>query len=169
MDKKQSNPVGRPTDYNIDLASEICEQIIEGKSLASICRSDGMPNAATVYRWIARFPEFREMYEKAKEDQADILVEQILDIADNAANDYMEGVDDAGYRLNGENIQRSRLRVDSRKWCAAKLKARKYGDKTINETNLNVSGGLDLSSKSDDELKRMLSELDAKITTTVNQ
>ncbi|MBT8043576.1 MAG: hypothetical protein KJO79_01395 [Verrucomicrobiae bacterium] len=34
-----------------------------------------------------------------------------------------------GYKSNHENIQRSRLRVDTRKWMTSKMKPKKYGDK----------------------------------------
>ena len=34
-----------------------------------------------------------------------------------------------GWRVNGEAVQRSKLRVDTRKWVASKLKPKKYGDK----------------------------------------
>ncbi len=37
--------------------------------------------------------------------------------------------DDEGYKLNGEHVQRSRLRIDTRKWLAGKLKPKKYGDR----------------------------------------
>lgn len=32
-------------------------------------------------------------------------------------------------KYNGDAVQRSKLRVDARKWVAAKLKPKKYGDK----------------------------------------
>jgi hypothetical protein len=39
---------------------------------------------------------------------------------------------------NRKNIQRSRLRVDARKWAAAKLAPKKYGDRVEND----VKGGV---------------------------
>lgn len=90
-----------------------------------------MPDAATVFRWLRTKPEFCEQYTRAKDESADALVEDMLDIADEATNDWMEihDKDNVGYRLNGEAINRSRLRVDTRKWIASKLKPKKYGDK----------------------------------------
>lgn len=94
-----------------------------------------MPCAATVFNWLRRHKEFVEQYEKAKEEQADALAEDILDIADDGTNDWMErevgeGEGNTGWKLNGEHVQRSRLRVDARKWIASKLKPKKYGDKS---------------------------------------
>lgn len=61
------------------------------------------------------------------------MAEEILDIADDATNDWMaDNYDEGktpGYELNGENIQRSKLRVDTRKWLMAKMKPKRYGDK----------------------------------------
>lgn len=35
-----------------------------------------------------------------------------------------------GWQLNGEHVQRSRLRVDSRKWLLSKLHPSQYGERT---------------------------------------
>jgi hypothetical protein len=94
-----------------------------------------MPAPSTVYLWLAKYPEFSDQYARAREAQADAIFDDILDIADDATNDWMErNVDDdegVGWKLNGEHIQRSRLRVDARKWMAGKLRPKKYGEKTI--------------------------------------
>lgn len=90
-----------------------------------------MPAAANVFLWIQRHPEFREQYATAKAEAADAFAEEMLDIADEASNDWMKSNDpeNPGYKLNGEHINRSRLRVDTRKWIASKLKPKKYGDR----------------------------------------
>lgn len=42
----------------------------------------------------------------------------------------------AGYVLNGEHVQRSRLRIDARKWMAGKLRPKVYGEKQqVDHTN----------------------------------
>lgn len=120
---------GRPTDYTEELSYEICERIVNGESLSAICRDESMPCVSTVYRWIDENNEFKDRYVRAREDQADTLSDELLEIADNSTNDYMER-QEGGVVLNSENIQRSKLRVDTRKWIASKLKPKKYGDKT---------------------------------------
>jgi hypothetical protein len=85
-----------------------------------------------VFRGLARHKEFSDQYAYARDAQADVLFDEVLDIVDDASNDYMSSVDDEGglaYKLMGENIQRSRLRMDARKWMAGKLRPKKYGDK----------------------------------------
>jgi hypothetical protein len=126
---------GRPTDYTLELAARICARLSEGESLRSVCKSDDMPATSTIFLWIQRHKEFSEQYARAKEESADALAEEILDIADDGSNDWMKrfSKDDpegaASWMLNGEHVQRSRLRVDTRKWIASKLKPKKYGDK----------------------------------------
>lgn len=114
---------GRPSTYTVETATEICVQIASGRSLAAICRDETMPGISTVYRWLALHEGFRELYARAREDQADTLADEILLIADEAIDPQI-----------------GRLRVDARKWVAAKLKPRKYGDKM--ETTVNAGSGL---------------------------
>lgn len=131
--------MARPSKYSEKVADRILEQIADGISLRSICAQDDMPNRATVFRWLAANNEFRDQYTRAREAQADTLFDEILDIADNAANDWMErdGEDDRGWTINGDHIQRSKLRIEARKWMAGKLRPKKYGDK------LELSGDVD--------------------------
>lgn len=101
-----------------------------------------MPGLSTIFRWLGdeAHEAFREQYAKARESRADALVEDILEIADDSRNDWVEINDpeNPGYRVNGEAIQRSRLRVDTRKWVASKMLPKVYGEK------LAVGGAEDL-------------------------
>lgn len=94
-----------------------------------------MPVISTVYLWMAAHPEFSEQYARARADQADTLADEIQAIADEPmlgkkvttkANGDVETVE-------GDMIEHRRLRVDARKWIAAKLKPKKYGDKIDHE------------------------------------
>jgi hypothetical protein len=68
---------------------------------------------------------FRGQY--AREEQADKLFREIIEIADDASGDYVT-TSDGKTIVDHENVQRSRLRVDARKWAAARLAPKKYGD-----------------------------------------
>lgn len=120
--------MGRHSDYTQETALEICALIAEGKPLVTICRGDSHPDVRTVYRWLTVHEEFRQMYARAKEDCADTLADEIIDIADDGSRDYVDA-GDGQIRVNQDHIQRSRLRVDARKWIASKLKPKKYGEK----------------------------------------
>ena len=127
----ETNKVGRPTDYTKELADKMCAELAEGKSLRTVCNSEEYPSKTTIFRWLRENTEFRDQYEKAKEECADRYAEEIVEIADDGTNDYMEKQvgENTIEVVNTEHIQRSRLRVDARKWVAAKLKPKKYGDK----------------------------------------
>ncbi len=132
--------MGRPSDFSPEIANRICEELIEGVSLRKVCLADDMPSASTVCRWLGQFPEFREQYAHAREAQADTLTDEMLDIADDGTNDWMEKRngegDPGGFEYNGDAVQRSRLRIDTRKWYASKLAPKKYGERqTLEHTD----------------------------------
>lgn len=121
------------TTYTDEIADRICERIADGESLRKICETEDMPDKATVFRWLAANETFRDQYARAREAQADSLVDEIIDIADDGRNDWIEKHgqegENAGWRENGEAIRRSQLRIDARKWMAGKLRPKKYGDR----------------------------------------
>ena len=118
---------GRPTVYTPEIAKYICEQLAEGRSLRSICDDEGMPNRSTVYDWLdADTHGFPDQYARARSRQAETMLDEILEIADDTSNDTI--ITDFGPRPDAEWISRSKLRVDARKWAMSKLAPKKYGD-----------------------------------------
>jgi hypothetical protein len=126
-------PAGRPSDYSPELAERICNLLIEGNSLRAIEDMDGMPSKTAILRWVSKHPEFRDQYARAIEARTDAHADEILAIADDGHNDWMEKHfgDDVKWVENGEAIRRSQLRIDSRKWLMSKLAPKKYGDKLL--------------------------------------
>lgn len=124
-------PGGRPTIFSQELADKLCEQLATGDSMRTVCAADDMPSMSSVFKWLRENEEFSKQYARAKAEAADAFVEEILDISDNGVNDWMEKQygDRKEWVVNGEALQRSKLRVDTRKWIASKLKPKKYGDK----------------------------------------
>lgn len=123
--------VGRPTKYTQLLADKICEQLSEGISLRTVCKAEDMPSAASVFTWLRTKAQFLEQYARAKEASSDAMAEDILDIADDGTNDWMV-IHRGGHTTevpNNEVLQRSKLRVDTRKWLMSKMKPKKYADK----------------------------------------
>jgi hypothetical protein len=134
--KTRKKQRGRPESYNQKQANEICERLARGESLNRICKMNGMPSYATVMAWLWRKSAYQEdflnKYALAREQQADFLADELLEIADDGTNDTYLKVNEDGskfYAFDKEHIQRSRLRVDTRKWIASKLKPKKYGEK----------------------------------------
>lgn len=142
--KKNGRPrkylkTGRPTRYNPEIAQEICSRLANGESLRSICKAEHMPERITVLGWAVQpnHPFFNQ-YANARDIQADSMADDIVDIADDGTNDFYVGKE-ARPIVDAEHINRSRLRVDARKWIASKLKPKKYADKIQNEIYGKVS------------------------------
>jgi hypothetical protein len=122
--------LGRPDTYTEELGNLVCLLVAtHGLSLDDICakyKDKGIPSSVTVFAWMHRNPIFLKNYLLAKQLQSHILIEQTIDIADDSANDYVEG--EYGPRVNGEHIQRSRERIKARQWVAARLCPKIFGD-----------------------------------------
>ena len=134
-------------EFSQQIADRICEEVAEGKSIREVGRADGMPAEKTIRRWSIAKPEFKEQLEDARKFGWESLADSLLEIADDGRNDWMErnGKDGSpGYVLNGEHVQRSRLRVDTIKWMLTKMLPKIYGDKVTTE----VSGFFNSTSSS---------------------
>lgn len=145
---------GRPSSYVKEVADDVCQLIEQGESLRKICERPGMPNQRTIFRWLNENDEFCQQYARARENQADFLLEEMLEISDLATP---------------EDVSVAKLRVDARKWYITKVAPKKYGDKVTQEIT-GVNGApieqkisMDLSRLSVDELK-LLRELKSKAT-----
>ena len=124
-------PAHRPVEYTEDIADEICWRITHGEPLVRICADQHLPHVATIYRWLIRFPLFCDMYTRAREEQADTNADEILAIADEMPPEY---TDDKGRTtLDHTYIAWQKQRIEARKWTAAKLKPRKYGERVALE------------------------------------
>lgn len=135
------HPGGRPSEYTLEVALEICSRVSNGQSLRTICRDDSMPAKESVLTWLVKHPEFLAHYTQARVEAADAMAEEIIDICDDGTNDWMianAGTENEKTVMNSEHVQRSRLRVDTRKWLMAKLQPKKYGEKIDH----NHEGGL---------------------------
>lgn len=132
---------GRPTTYTLELADTVCERLSCGESMRSIGRDEDMPAVSTLFKWIRELPEFSAQYDKAKEESADALAEDMVDIADNQVSQpvMVDGLplkdEDGNIVMVVDNVavQHAKLRIDTRKWAASKLKPKKYGDRTMIE------------------------------------
>jgi hypothetical protein len=149
---------GRPSKFSQRLADAICAMLIEGLSLREICAAEGMPGKTTICKWLATREAFRDQYARAREMQAELMADELLDIADDGRNDWMERRvgDEVIEVVNQEAVQRSKLRVDTRKWIASKLVPKRYGE----SVDLKHSGKVDVSLEkmSNEDIERELSK-----------
>lgn len=118
--------------YSDELANRICERLEQGESMRRICATPGFPAKATVMRWLRDNPVFRDMHAQARLAQLDSMADDLIEIADDARNDFMEalnkdGEPTGGWEFNKEAVLRSRLRIDTRKWILGKMLPRRFG------------------------------------------
>ena len=105
-------------EFTQEVFDTLCDRLVEGNSLRTICKSSDMPSAEAVRKWLKKDEAGEGLlvaqYARARQEQADTLFEDCLDIADAATP---------------EEVQAARLRIDTRKWMAGKMRPKKYGDK----------------------------------------
>lgn len=130
---------GRPTDYTPELAKEICTAIASSsKGLGRLCKDNpNWPNQDTIFTWLKIHSEFSEQYARAKRLQIEVLVDEIIEIADDSSQDNI--INQQGQIIcNNATINRARLRIDTRKWIASKLAPKIYGDKIDNTHSVDI-------------------------------
>jgi hypothetical protein len=114
-----------------------------------------MPAQQTVYVWLNRDKAFQDQYARAREEQADTHADEIIAIADedpevNHIRDKDGNVVDI--KIDSGYVAYQKQRIEARKWTAAKLRPKKYGDRVTHagddesplvlENNMNVFGEL---------------------------
>lgn len=151
-----ANKNGNKTIYTPELAERICKRLAKGESLSAICRDKDMPNRDTVNQWVIHNMQgFTELYNNARNLGLDTMADEVLDIADDGSNDWMESnnPDNPGYKFNKENFGRSRLRVDTRKWYLAKMAPKRYGE--VNRLELTGKDGGPVETKELSDTERL--------------
>lgn len=106
-----------------EIEEEVFQRIADGKSIRAALQDDWLPGWTTFNKRLASDAEFAARYARARELQADKLFEECLEIADQYERE--------AEKLEGgtDHINRARLRIDTRKWMAGKLRPKVYGDK----------------------------------------
>ncbi|MFD2597514.1 hypothetical protein ACFSQ3_01015 [Sphingobacterium corticis] len=127
--------VGRPDIWIEEKRAEAIEAIInricDGESLRSIllyANRDILPSMSLFLKWVSEDNQLKDQYARAMDIRSDMLFDEILEIADesNADTDLS---DEGKMIIRGDIVQRSRLRIDARKWALSKMQPKKYGDR----------------------------------------
>lgn len=73
----------RAAHYATRIAKDICKHIAMGKTLDEALKEVGYlaPSMPTVWRWLDEYPEFRDMYERARTLQADVHADKMLEMS----------------------------------------------------------------------------------------
>jgi len=113
---------GRPPTYSKEIWTGIFDRVGAGASLTTAIKGIGI-SYSQAQRVLDANPELEEAYEKAKKIRAARLAEEIIELADAEIPSHLQGVEISAW------VNQKRLQVDARKWVAAKLYPRVYGDK----------------------------------------
>ena len=126
----------RPAVIGRKRRKEILRRIASGETLGTICGPEDMPSHVTVLRLVLNDPDFQSEFQRARAARVEMLLDEIRQIAENGRNDWMarNDPDNAGYRANGECVQRSNIRIEVRKWLAVKMAPDRYGRDAEPET-----------------------------------
>jgi hypothetical protein len=122
---------GKPFHWTEELKDEICRRIAEGETLRQICRDRHMPNHVVVYELRACDRAFGTAYARARDAQLESWEDELLDIAQDGTNDWVEREVARGRIervLDREHYERSKLRCDILRWTMSKRAPQRYGD-----------------------------------------
>ena len=118
-------PGGRPSLYTPELAKYFCDRLSAGDLAIEIVEEPGMPHIATIHRWQGERPEFREMYVRAREMQAQACAERAVI---------------SGRKATAEDAGAARVRFDADRWLASKLDPKNYGERVDH----NIAGDINI-------------------------
>lgn len=128
-----SKALGRPTKYSLELCESICERLSTTKrGLEDICTDADMPGKSTVWRWIGKYPDFWEMYARARKFQTEIMFDEMRQIACSPLIDEYGEPLSAGMAM--AVVQQRKLIIDTIKFMLSKLQPDRFGD----NRNMNV-------------------------------
>lgn len=136
--------MARPIEWTEELKeaaiTTIIERITEGESIRRILNKDreNLPSNRLFLKWMSEDDKLSQQYAQAMAIRADLMFDEMLDIADNTGSDIIE-LDDGRQVVNHEIINRDRLRVDTRKWALSRMNPKKYGDRINTEHSGEIS------------------------------
>lgn len=123
-------------DYN-KLFDDICNDIVELNKSASKAL-EGRMSFSKFYEMLDESEDRAKKYARACALRAERVNDEIIDIADESDRDtiVLKRPDGSEYeKENTEYINRSRVRIDARKWWLSKTNPKKFGDKLDLSTN----------------------------------
>ncbi|MFO0519290.1 MAG: hypothetical protein ACK515_02555 [bacterium] len=127
-------PLGRPDEYERDMAFQIADEYGRGAQWPDILGRDGRPkNVITLLEWAEKYPDFAAALVRARAAHGESLVAQMVDIA-----------------ATQPDPQRARVMIDTRKWIASKF-SQQFADRV----ELAVSHSVDLSAAIDQARNRL--------------
>lgn len=113
-EKPSPGKPGRPSKFSPELADQICELMVEGSDMQTICEMPGMPSVTTVWRWQNQRPEFANQCALAREALADFELSQLKELANKCTE---------------ANVNSTRVKLNHFQWRVMKIAPRIYGER----------------------------------------
>lgn len=126
----EAKPIGRPPEITREMLDEVLRRIASGETLEKVCSDPAMPHASTVRERARSEQSFSLDLARARESWADAQADKIIEIADDSSKDWMEHTyaGKTSLRPDREAIDRSKARIDVRKWLMQRFAKRVYSD-----------------------------------------
>jgi hypothetical protein len=115
-----------------ELEDAICAAIaVTPKGLEEVCEENGFPNARSIYRHLVSSEQFSQKYARGREHQLQLLADQLVPLADKDRICQKRTIKADGSEevVILDQVERTKLQIETRKWLLGKLAPKKYGDK----------------------------------------
>jgi len=125
----------RPTEYDEDLARKVCLQFATNPDMTlNILNADPtMPTVFTFYEWLRAHVELDRFYARSRDIQFDLQAEKLRALArtpliGEVTVERVGGKDGGSTEVRkSDNVDRTRLIIETDKWLLAKQRPKKYG------------------------------------------
>jgi hypothetical protein len=142
--------MGRPSTYTPELGREIGEAIASSELglIHLVNANPHWPDRATIFKWRTLHKDFGDIYMRAKEEQCEVVVEYMQEVMSEPHK-----WEDPETGVCKIDVPMLRLKMDTMKWHASKLKPKKFGDAVQQAPN---------NSELNEDCKKRYQELDEK-------
>jgi len=124
---------------------QVLEAIANGDSLTTaLTRVSPQPSYAWAKLQLRNNHELKIAYQQAVEDRADRLAEELMELADTSMPENLDGPSRSAW------VQQMRLRIETRKWAASKLKPKTYGERldlSVNQEPISILAALEAAQR----------------------
>ena len=141
--KRGEAPSKARVEYSPELADQILDQIIDGKTLKAIEEIDGMPSRTMILKWRREYPEFGQLYDDAVDARADADADEVDELAQMIVDGDLD-------------FNAGRVAIDAKKWSSAHRAPRRYGTKVSAEISGKDGGPIVLSETNRVDVARRL-------------
>lgn len=151
----EKKPIGRPTDYTPELVERICMLIATHPIGYDHIRAmyPDLPQRQALRVWRHKYPDFNSKYLDAKRFQAELMVEDIDEMLPDEIKVYFDK--EGNERIDSPSAAMLIAKINNRKWMAARLAPKRFGDSGIAEDP-------DTNKETKEEMKAIRDDLDSK-------